>query len=367
MKVWKLVFLRTWGQKRNTISFQTCQIWRGTNENSKRASRNTLHLPGIVHRAIQENWRNGKTDITSHKTISDVPYEHLKTRYNLRMKQTRNNIKWATQECVQGQWRSWGGIRCQEGAVRVIVKIAHAAISFRNAPRQKRKKIKINIQASQLLLFLFSLFDFPFLLYHRDLISWYEVKGEEDESNTQLTNSKSPSMKGRCILTGFSGWALAPRIDGGITATGAGSWLGADITVRAITPTVEPVPIENAVRNLISASLSIIKGKTRRREKRGDPNYFTRRNLIQLALQVAFKSFLFFRRHGNGLGDGRSRWNWCGRSTIHRELLSILLFEMIKKQRTIFALIRLTIRSLVSYISKQVINLEFRHKSQLCG
>lgn len=155
MKVWKLVFLRTWGQKRNTISFQTCQIWRGTNENSKRASRNTLHLPGIVHRAIQENWRNGKTDITSLKTISDVPYEHLKTRYNLRMKQTRNNIKWATQECVQGQWRSWGGIRCQEGAARVIVKIAHAAISFRNAPRQKIKKIKINIQAFQLLLFVF--------------------------------------------------------------------------------------------------------------------------------------------------------------------------------------------------------------------
>lgn len=56
-----------------------------------------------------------------------------------------------------------------------------------------------------------------------------------------LTNSKSPSINGRCILTGFSGWALAPAIGGWTTATGAGSWLGADMTVRAITPTVDPV------------------------------------------------------------------------------------------------------------------------------
>lgn len=40
-----------------------------------------------------------------------------------------------------------------------------------------------------------------------------------DLSSTEreLTNSKSPSIKGRCILTGFSGWGLAPITDEGWT------------------------------------------------------------------------------------------------------------------------------------------------------
>ena len=70
-------------------------------------------------------------------------------------------------------------------------------------------------------------------------------------SERQLTNSKSPSLKGRCILTGFSlAWAPPAIIDGwteaaaAAAATGAVSWLGAAITVLAITPTVEPIPFE---------------------------------------------------------------------------------------------------------------------------
>lgn len=74
-------------------------------------------------------------------------------------------------------------------------------------------------------------------------------------SERQLTNSKSPSVKGRCILTGFSlAWAPPPIIDGWTAAaaaaeaaTGAGSWLGAAITVLAITPTVEPIPLPRKI------------------------------------------------------------------------------------------------------------------------
>lgn len=85
---------------------------------------------------------------------------------------------------------------------------------------------------------------------------------------------------------GFSGWKAATG--GGMAATGVGSWLCADITDRAITPTVEPVKTTQSITSCFNRAVSTLTG----------------RYLIQLALQVALEALLLFRRHGDRLGHG---------------------------------------------------------------